>query len=918
MCSTCPPGAVSGGGAPSCSPCPAGDFASAAGASSCSSCAAGNYTSAVGSSACLRCGAFYTAPRSTLCCSGAGAGAFTAPANLTACAGCEKGSEPAFERGAAPSSPPCKLCAPGKFSPYWGSLCVACEVGRYSPAAGAAACAACPAGTYNRFPGMESVTQCLPCAPGSWSATNSSTCSACPAGTFSGASGAAGACERCPAGTASSASSAACSTCESGRYSTPGAALCASCDSGRYSSDAGANSSAACAACPEGTFNPLTASNSFAACVECGPGKFSAVPGSTACAVCPLGFTTASAASVSNASCARCIAGTYQPRLGAPCLPCPLSTFSTALGSTSVAACVPCPDGGSTDTPGAASPSACRAFKCGFGLQPLTPAVRTSADCAPIRCPPPLSLSADGAGCVGCGAGFFGAPPACAACAPNFTCPGFFAQALLAAPGALAAGAAPACAAAATLPRAVAAIPNQPASFSMASLPPLATLCVAAALAAAILAVLAYASLARARAWLQRAMKALDSFSLTHWVAPGQPLLNTPTALGGACTLLSLIAFFALATVLILQNAYANVAVQASLSTLLSSNPFSPAIPFAAPAASSPLAATLRGGVQVRILAQEGLGCTALAEGAPLLGSPEGWEVASTACGDGRTLLALSCAACAFGAASTLRFSLPYTCQSFYMEAVAVDALGVVNSVVFPPAASAASPTALLASLTWTVQVLGTILQDRIRDTSAQGYQLFAAAAEAATAPAGASIIPALAPVAVAIALPLQPTFSSTTLAPRQTLTELLSSIVGLLGIIGVFRVLFLAAELAQATAAARKRGRGGGAAAAAAPAAGEGPGGGGAEPLFVVTLNPLGERAAAAAAPAAVVWSRHRDDVDTWYTSSAGDTAWRLPPGAALAPGVGSRRCERRSSSGRQPRREKGERRMGGQPRDP
>jgi len=414
---------------------------------------------------------------------------------------------------------------------------------------------------------------------------------------------------------------------------------------------------------------------------------------------------------------------------------------------------------------------------------------------------------------------------------------------------------------------------------------------------------------AQARLRLDRLLKGVDSFSLAHVVPAGSPLLNQPTALGGACTLLSLVAFFALSTVLVLQNAYANVAVQTALNTLLTSNPFSPAVKFAAPVAGSPLGSTLRGGVQVRVYGQEGLGCGALAEGSP---APSGgWVVgAPTACGDGRTLLTLSCPACAFTAVSTLRFYLPYTCQAFFMEAVAVDSLGVVNSVAFPPAASAATPSALLASLAWTVQVLGTILQDKIKSEATQGYQLFVTATDVATSPVGTSIIPALASVAVTIALPLQPTYSATLLQPRQTLVELCSSIVGLLGVIGLFRMLFLMAEFAQAVVAERKRRL------SAAPLAASGGVGGEAqgEPLFMST-NPV-RRGAALAAPAvdaeaaavavpeaaaggappthapaaagtAGLWYRHSDAVDVWFTNAAGDTVWPedLPAGAHIAP---------------------------------
>ncbi len=668
------------------------------------------------------------------------------------------------------------------------------------------------------------------------------------------------------------------------------------CPSGSYGLAQGFFSPANCTLCGVGTFNPLTGSTSAAACGRCEIGTFAPTPGAPACAFCPLGTTTLSTGAATNASCTPCAAGTYQPTQGSQCLPCPLNSYSTLLGSTSPTSCLPCPDNGSTDTPGIASLSSCKAFKCGFGKQPATPTPRSDADCAPISCPPPLSLALDGSGCAGCPRGRFGSPPtACAPCGPNYTCSGFFTLPVLASPAALASGASPTCVSASRLPPMVVTIPNQPASFTLASLPPLVTLCAALALTAAILSLLAYVARApaQARLRLDRVLKGVDSFSLAHIVPAGSPLLNHPTALGGACTLLSLVAFFALSTVLVLQNAYANVAVQTALNTLLSSNPFSPSVKFAAPAAASPLAPTLRGGVQVRVYGQEGLGCNALAEGSPMLA--DGWVVGPpTFCGDGRTLLVMSCPACAFTAASTLQFYLPYTCQAFFMEAVAVDSLGVVNSVAFPPEASAATPTALLASLTWTVQVLGTILQDKIKSETAQGFQLFVTASGAATTPVGASIIPSLASIAVTIALPLQPTYSATLLQPRQTLVELFSSIVGLLGIIGLFRMLFLMAEFVQTVVVERKR-----RASAAALTGGE------PDPA-IVTVNPLAPTPSAPpAADAAPVWQRHSDGGDVWFSSSAGDTAWELPPGAVLAstsrPSMRRGRSSSRRERGRQ-----------------
>ena len=294
---------------------------------------------------------------------------------------------------------------------------------------------------------------------------------------------------------------------------------------------------------------------------------------------------------------------------------------------------------------------------------------------------------------------------------------------------------------------------------------------------------------------------------MAHVVPAGSPLLNRPTALGGACSLLSILAFLTVAAVLILQYAYANVSVQTALNTLLSNNPFTPAVPWAPPLTS--LSPAILSGVQLRLFAQDGMNCDSLAAGTSVSGNPSGWTVSpSVSCGDNRTLLVLSCPTCSFSATSCLKFYLPYTCQSFYLEAIAVDAQGVINSVVFPPAISVATTTALISSVTWTVEVLGTILKDTIKATVTQGYQLSVSAAATTPMPVGTSIIPSKALVSVTINLPLQTYYSSILLQPQQSLVSLLSSIVGLLGIIGLFRVLFLTSEitLSQVAQASKRR----------------------------------------------------------------------------------------------------------------
>ena len=345
----------------------------------------------------------------------------------------------------------------------------------------------------------------------------------------------------------------------------------------------------------------------------------------------------------------------------------------------------------------------------------------------------------------------------------------------------------------------------------------------------------------------------------------------------GACSLLSILAFLTVAAVLILQYAYANVSVQTALNTLLSNNPFTPAVPWAPPLTS--LSPAILSGVQLRLFAQDGMACDSLVAGTGVSGSPSGWTVSPpVACGDGRTLLVLSCPTCSFSATSYLKFYLPYTCQSFYLEAIAVDAQGVINSVVFPPVSSVATSTALISSVTWTVEVLGTILKDTIKATVTQGYQLSVSAAATTPLAVGTSIIPSKALVSVTINLPLQTYYSSILLQPQQSLVSLLSSIVGLLGIIGLFRVLFLLSDLTLNHVAQTSKRR-----LSTAPLANV------AQDATVIQTNPLRRGAPAPlqvapteTLPGEVVdspWKRHEDGTDVWYVNKeTGESSWTLP----------------------------------------
>ena len=677
------------------------------------------------------------------------------------------------------------------------------------------------------------------------------------------------------------------------------------CPQGKYSSIPGLTSAEFCTPCSPGTFNANQGSSFAGACQQCASGRYSAASGASNCTLCALG--TATGSSVTGASsweaCLPCEAGSYADAPGAPaCAYCRKNTFSQARGATSNATCTPCPDNGSTQGFGADSPSLCQPFECEDCTEPRSSASppRSQADCMPIVCAAPLALDPLQCqrGCTGCPAGtvgslLAGSASGCAPCPPNSTCPGILSQALPLDASTLAFFSSAAqprpppgpCLAASALPRLPPPpIPGKHDAFRYTSPPPLGTLAATGALALLLLALRTAVHHAppRTAQRLAALLKRLDAFSLAHAVPPGSPVLNAPTPLGGACTLLSLLAFACLSTLLIVQYFYANVVVQSTLGTLLGEDPFAaPGLPWGTLPPGSPLAPALASGLQLRLLAPAGLNCSAPAELRHLPSEPWALATPSPPCGDGRTLLQLTCPACALSSASYLAFSLPYTCQAFFLELTAVDAQGVAHTVAFPPAASAATPTRLLASLAWEVQPLSTLLSDGVGGRSARGYQLFVASAtstHSADNSLAALLKPASAAVRLHITLAPQSTYAATTLLQRQGPVELLTSIVGLLGILGLFRVLFSALESAlgyRAGLLAKRRpssaAPAGGAGGAAAEAAASG------APAAHVT-NPLRR--------AATQWRMYRDEESVWYVSMDGEhSVWALPEGGEVVP---------------------------------
>jgi len=463
-----------------------------------------------------------------------------------------------------------------------------------------------------------------------------------------------------------------------------------------------------------------------------------------------------------------------------------------------------------------------------------------------------------------------------------------------------------------------------PGPFSLLSPAPLVIILLGTLLCALALLALAIAEKgARSRLGgrLRGALLQLDSFSLAHVLQPHEAVVNLPTPLGGACTLLSLTVFFTCALLLIARYATANATAISTLDMLSASrNPFAQGrVEWAAPL-PVPGGAALgdTSTLQARVLAPAGLGCTELAPGSLLSdGSGGTWSTAGTTpdCGDGRSLLQLSCHRCTLASARQLTLILPFTCQALHVELLAVDAMGELSIVTLADAHASAQGAAMLTTVSLAADPMASIWVDTISGGSKRGYRLIESASLALREVPSLGQGQALPkPVTLTLTLtPLQPTYSIVTVTQQQTIADLLTSIVGLVGVVSGFGVLFQMTERSlKAKGAGGACGgcpcltqRRGSLAAASSEAFGgaawqrEAPAPPTACPgdTAPTTANPLVPHAVlvqgaepgpfaggGSGIPAGGKWLRYRDAEDTWYVSEeSGSTSWEAPPGALI-----------------------------------
>lgn len=400
-------------------------------------------------------------------------------------------------------------------------------------------------------------------------------------------------------------------------------------------------------------------------------------------------------------------------------------------------------------------------------------------------------------------------------------------------------------------------------------------------------------------------------------------------AVGGAFTLMGGISFATIALVLILQRAADNTLVTNSIVTATYSRlAFGNALPAVN---TAPWGSAL----QLRVTASGGSSSTCATPLSWSASSSDGWIMTSTtSCGSDVSQLVFSCTgSCKLTPASDtepplLIVTLPFSCQSLLIEAGAVDVSGAFTSYAIPVSMTVATPGVLLSSISWSLSTALSIMNSTV-SPSFRGYAIVGSSKPTVTTQtlssdaSGLRISPLASAVTLRVAFPVGNYADLTVLTEKQTILQLFASIIGLGGIFSLFGSLLSMVEATHAYSSRRRRNL--------TAALGEGP-----TTVKMTTLfgtlhtiighvgkrfttrssgrltssqsasleddaavvketpaelqNPLhivseaDDVNSAGQAPSVLVtWTRYSDDINTWYRSSTGETAWETPEGAVV-----------------------------------
>ena len=395
-CQTCPSGSFCTGGVKSL--CPA-NTTSVAGSSSCvctvsgavltngvCACPLGKY---LNGAACLTCPSDFYCPSGSLSPIACDVG-FVSLAGSVSSSDCQRstisvnftidGADPSLSQSQFQGALPDNVA----LQSYKDELVVIqgdCQKGYYCPA-DTTTPIPCPAGTYNNFTNIASLSGCVVCPQGSYCPLASIVPTSCAAGSFFTNTGAqqqsdCAVCTTgnyCPLGSISptnctpgtynpvtnQSSTDACLACPVGQYCPVATTAPTSCAAGSYRGSTGAAQQADCTTCPSGnycpiqsvnptnctpgTYNPTSGGPSFDSCLACPTGQYCPLATTTPTS-CAAGTYRDTTNATQQADCPACPAGNYCPIQTTTPTACAAGSYRGSTGAAQQADCTSCPSG---------------------------------------------------------------------------------------------------------------------------------------------------------------------------------------------------------------------------------------------------------------------------------------------------------------------------------------------------------------------------------------------------------------------------------------------------------------------------------------------------------------------------------------------------------------------------------------------
>ena len=510
--------------------------------------------------------------------------------------------------------------------------------------------------------------------------------------------------------------------------------------------------------CPGNTLQPYPVADGFFSTPDGGLLRSGQAP-------CPRGFFCR------NGTRSACFPGTFGtlPYRTSPshCSVCPAGTYSARAAETSASACVPCPAGSYSATSGAAlcTPCPLDTWSAATGNTSATTCHSCSGQHALLGSTECFSLSAGSVGVADV--------VVAVEVLPRFASSGIEVVALEVI---------------------IAAV------VVVTVLIPLALVWLGHAWAHRVRHVAAVWCCASARWSMRRA----DLFALHHVVREGSSPVKQRTAFGGGMTLLTVATISAVGAALLVQFSLHNSLVQQSILPLSLSavtravaHPPLSSLESSLSASNLPFYVSSGVGLQVRVTGAEcavveSWNASALLAGAFTLSStPPSPSL--------ETVHTFTSADCVFSALSTLTATFAPSCQSFFVQAVAMSSEGVLtlaSVAIQGPSPRTSSADPVLSAID--VSVVPT-LETYAGSASLRGHRVAIDSVTRHVAVAPPS-------VTLTFVLAQPPYFVSILVVPLQSTAQLLSSLVGLLGLFGLFAFAFGLAE--EYVAAPARRGR--------------------------------------------------------------------------------------------------------------